>query len=66
MRKNLIILTLLYITFQVYGQSESITLIQKAVDKIESNMTLTAKEFDATEVYNRAFDGGGIIKIFTD
>lgn len=64
--RNLVLSVLVALNISAYGQSEPITLIQKVVDKIESNTTLTVKEVDATEVYNRAFDGGGIIKIFTD
>lgn len=67
MKKILFISLLLFIqVFIVNGQSDSIELIQKTVDKIESDTNLAIKKFDATEVYKQAFDGGGIIKLYAD
>lgn len=47
------------------GQEGRIDLIQGKVHEINSDSKLTVKEFDATEIYGQAFDGGGIIKIFS-
>ena len=67
MKKSLFISLLLLIqVFTANGQSDSIELIQRTVNKIESDTNLTIKEFDATEVYKQAFDGGGIIKLYVD
>ena len=48
----------------VFGQSDSINLISKIVDRIDNDTTLMVKEFDATKIYNIAFDGGGQIKLY--
>ncbi|SHK08137.1 hypothetical protein [Pseudozobellia thermophila] len=67
MKKSLFISLLLLVqVFPVNGQSDSIVLIQRTVDKIENDANLTIKEFDATEVYKQAFDGGGKIELYVD
>lgn len=47
------------------GQEARIDLIQEKVHEINADSTLTAKEVDATEIFGQAFDGGGIIKVFS-
>ncbi len=55
---------LLWIVPMTYGQSGQIDQINAKVKTIDSDSELTNKEFDATEVYGHAFDGGGEIKVY--
>ncbi|MCB0629767.1 MAG: hypothetical protein KDD15_08545 [Lewinella sp.] len=48
----------------LFGQNNSIDPIQQLVSQIDNDPSLTVKEFDATEIYGRAYDGGGVIKVF--
>ena len=61
-----IILILLGPVIIALGQTDSLKIIDKEVEKINSNRNLTIKEFDANEAYGRVFDGGGRIKIYLD
>jgi hypothetical protein len=66
MKQIMAISILLLLTITVTGQADSLDLIQKIADKIDNDTNLVVKEFDATKVYNQAFDGGGTIKLYSD
>ena len=46
-----------------FGQSQSVEAIKHIVAKIDTDGTLTMKEFDIEKLYNQTFDGGGRIVI---
>lgn len=67
MKKSIFIsILLLFLAITVNGQSDSIYLIQKIVDNIDSDPNLVIKEFDVSEVYKQAFDGGGKITLYSN
>jgi hypothetical protein len=67
MTKYLLILTLTFgQVFHLLAQTASIDKIELLVKSIDNDSSLVLKEFDATEVYEQAFDGGGIIEIYFD
>jgi hypothetical protein len=48
------------------GQNERTKQIDVAVGLINSHARLTLKEFDAKEIYKQNFDGGGVIKLYSE
>ncbi|MHB1278141.1 MAG: hypothetical protein ACYC1Q_07065, partial [Bacteroidia bacterium] len=48
------------------GQFDSIEQIEQIVQGIDADTNLKVREFDASEVYNPGFDGGGIISVYFD
>jgi hypothetical protein len=61
---NILILTI-GLTSYCFAQTDLITTIDSRARQIDSNKTLTTKTFDANEVYERVFDGGGEIIIYS-
>jgi hypothetical protein len=66
MKNLIIIIVLLLLGLNGFGQEDSLQIIDDAVLEIDSNKSLILKEFDAIEVYGHAFDGGGVIQIYSD
>lgn len=65
MKRTTTILTfILGLTIHCFSQTELITIINKQVREINSDKGLTTKLFNANEVYNKTFDGGGRIEVY--
>jgi glucan phosphorylase len=47
-----------------FSQSDTIKLIEQQIEKINKDSLLDFKEFDAVDIYENNFDGGGFIKIY--
>jgi len=63
MRKTFAII-LTFIGFLAFGQENNLDQIDKKVNSIESDSTLTLTEFDWVELTGITTDGGGILKVW--
>lgn len=52
------------LTSNCYAQTDLMATIDKRVQQIDSDKGLTKKEFNANQVYNKIFDGGGQINVY--
>ena len=65
MKTLTIILTIIFgLTSYCFAQTDLVTTIEKQVGQINSDKGLTKKQFNANEVYNKTFDGGGQIDVY--
>jgi hypothetical protein len=60
---NVAILTIC-LTSYCFAQTDLVATIDSQARQIDSNKSLTIKTFDANEVYETVFDGGGEINVY--